>query len=89
MLFLYLETESSHLYSKMRVMGNTLRGNHLNSEELDPEALVYKKLWLEAEAELRSLKYETCVLYTQVEMGGRKLDKYKVNFFLSNLSFRF
>ncbi|XP_048445360.1 uncharacterized protein LOC103950723 isoform X6 [Pyrus x bretschneideri] len=84
-----IDTEKSNDIIQMQVMGNTLRGNHLNSEELDPEALVYKKLWLEAEAELRSLKYETCVLYTQVEMGGRKLDKYKVNFFLSILSFRF
>ncbi|XP_009360221.1 uncharacterized protein LOC103950723 isoform X2 [Pyrus x bretschneideri] len=74
-----IDTEKSNDIIQMQVMGNTLRGNHLNSEELDPEALVYKKLWLEAEAELRSLKYETCVLYTQVEMGGRKLDKYKVS----------
>lgn len=42
-------------------MGNALRGNRLTTEELDPQALVYKTLWLDAEAELRSMKYETCV----------------------------
>lgn len=74
----------------MRSMGNALRGNRLTTEELDPQALVYKTLWLDAEAELRSMKCETCVQCTQLEMGGRGLDKYKVNYFPSVLlSFRF
>lgn len=69
----------------MQVMGNTLRDDHLNIEELDPHALVYKKLWLQAEAALRSMKYETCVLCMQLEMVGRKLDKNKVSYFPSIL----
>ncbi|ONI07675.1 hypothetical protein PRUPE_5G135100 [Prunus persica] len=63
----------------VQVMGNALRDNHLTTEELDPQALVYKKLWLQAEAALCSMKYETCVLCMQLEMGGRKLDKNKVS----------
>lgn len=62
----------------MQVVGNASRDNHLTEEELDPQALVYKKLWLEAQAELCSLKYETRVLCMQLEMGGRKVDRNKV-----------
>ncbi|PQP94696.1 hypothetical protein Pyn_15801 [Prunus yedoensis var. nudiflora] len=40
----------------VQVMGNALRDNHLATEELDPQALVYKKLWLQAEAALCSMK---------------------------------
>lgn len=69
----------------MQVMGNALRDNHLTTEELDPQALVYKKLWLQAEAALCSMKYETCVLCMQLEMGCHKLDKNKVNYFPSIL----
>ncbi|XP_008239255.1 PREDICTED: uncharacterized protein LOC103337863 [Prunus mume] len=63
----------------VQVMGNALGDNHLTTEELDPQASVYKKLWLQAEAALCSMKYETCVLCMQLEMGGRKLDKNKVS----------
>lgn len=47
---------------KMQIMGNALRDNHSTKEELDPQASVYKQLWLEAEAALRSMKYERCVM---------------------------
>ncbi|KAK9926452.1 hypothetical protein M0R45_023684 [Rubus argutus] len=46
----------------IQIMGNALRDNHSTKEELDPQALVYKQLWLEAEAALRSVKYERCVM---------------------------
>ncbi|KAM1626591.1 hypothetical protein TB2_014703 [Malus domestica] len=51
-------TERKTLRKAMRSfsMGNALRGNHLTTEELDPQAPVYKTLWLDAEAELRSMK---------------------------------
>nr|XP_011470871.1 PREDICTED: uncharacterized protein LOC101295876 isoform X2 [Fragaria vesca subsp. vesca] len=46
----------------IQVMGNTGRDNYLTKDEIDPQALVYKKLWLEAEATLRAMKYERCVM---------------------------
>ncbi|KAM0979138.1 hypothetical protein ACFX13_015322 [Malus domestica] len=51
-------TERKTLRKAMRSfsMGNALRGNHLTTEELGPQAPVYKTLWLDAEAELRSMK---------------------------------
>ncbi|KAB2608987.1 hypothetical protein D8674_012155 [Pyrus ussuriensis x Pyrus communis] len=53
-----VDTEESNEIIQMRSMGNALRGNRLTTEELDPQALVYKTLWLDAEAELRSMKHK-------------------------------
>ncbi|XP_024174492.1 uncharacterized protein LOC112180203 isoform X3 [Rosa chinensis] len=48
---------------QMQVMGNAVRDSYSTKDEIDPQALVYKKLWLEAEATLRAMKYERCVMH--------------------------
>ncbi|XP_062029971.1 uncharacterized protein LOC133745828 isoform X2 [Rosa rugosa] len=47
----------------IQVMGNAVRDSYSTKDEIDPQASVYKKLWLEAEATLRAMKYERCVMH--------------------------
>ncbi|KAA8526060.1 hypothetical protein F0562_007840 [Nyssa sinensis] len=60
-----------------QVMDKALKENHQIKEEMHPQALIYKNLWLEAEAALRLLKYKACSLRMKTEIGECNSDKIK------------
>lgn len=53
------ETKSLHSLSQMQVIADALTEKHQFQEEMHPEALLYRNLWLKA---LRALKYKNYAL---------------------------
>lgn len=47
---------------QLQVMTNILGENQQIEEDMHQQALVYRDLWLKAEAALCALKYKTCAL---------------------------
>ncbi|XP_040989303.1 uncharacterized protein LOC121236873 isoform X2 [Juglans microcarpa x Juglans regia] len=57
----------------IQVISKGLTENHQIVEDMHPQALVYRNLWLEAEAALCGLKYRTCAL----SMKSNGMDGYE------------
>jgi hypothetical protein len=57
----------------MQVNEKALEGHYELEEEENPQVLLYKNLWLEAEATLCSMKYKASVLGMKTEMAKIKM----------------
>jgi len=57
----------------MQVNEKALEGHYKLEEEENPQVLLYKNLWLEAEAALCSMKYKASILGMKTEMEKIKM----------------
>lgn len=56
----------------IQIIGTVLKRSHGVEENLDPQALLYKNLWLEAEATLCTMKYQASAVRMKTGMVDYK-----------------
>lgn len=72
-LVFIISLQWNQIFVKLQVVTEGMRENHQIEEEVHPQALVYRNLWLEAEATICALKYKTHALSMKFDgMDGCK-----------------
>ena len=61
-LVFIISLQWNQIFAKLQVVTKGMRENHQIEEEVHPQALLYRNLWLEAEATICALKYKTHAL---------------------------